>query len=116
MNIVEVFLPSYFSHGAASAYPPDRSKFDQPINTYMAWDDPQDDDRVYAAVNALDSSLREVATAEGQNVANAACYPNIAAADTPLEKMYGSNLERLRKIKRAYDPENVMGLAGGYKL
>jgi len=30
--------------------------------------------------------------------------------------MYAENLERLRAIRRRYDPGNVMGLAGGWKL
>jgi hypothetical protein len=33
--------------------------------------------------------------------------------ETPLEAMYG---ERLREIKKRYDPEDVMGLAGGWKF
>jgi hypothetical protein len=35
---------------------------------------------------------------------------------TPLEDLYGDNLPGLRAIKHAVDPENVMGLAGGFKL
>ncbi|KAI3616345.1 putative fad dependent oxidoreductase [Moniliophthora roreri] len=35
--------------------------------------------------------------------------------NTPLELIYGDNLGRLREIKRRIDPENVMGLAGGFK-
>ncbi|KAF8884013.1 FAD-binding domain-containing protein [Infundibulicybe gibba] len=116
MNIVEVFLPTYFSHGAASAYPPDRSKFDQPINTYIAWDSPDHTSVVHSAAGAMDKKFREVAEIDGQDITAAACYPNIAAPDTPLENMYGRNLDRLRHIKRVYDPEDVMGLAGGYKL
>jgi hypothetical protein len=30
--------------------------------------------------------------------------------------MYGANVERLRKIRAAIDPEDVMGLAGGWKF
>lgn len=43
-------------------------------------------------------------------------YGNYALADTPLEAMYGANVERLTSIKKKVDPENVMGLAGGFKF
>ena len=47
---------------------------------------------------------------------HAAVYPNYALFDTPLEDIYGANIPRLQAIKSAVDPENVMGLAGGFKL
>ena len=43
-------------------------------------------------------------------------YGNYALADTPLEAIYGVNVERLTSIKKEVDPENVMGLAGGFKF
>jgi hypothetical protein len=41
---------------------------------------------------------------------------NYALFGTPLEYMYGGNLERLREIRAAIDPKDVMGLAGGWKF
>lgn len=43
-------------------------------------------------------------------------YPNYATYDTPLEDIYGSHLPRLRSLKLKVDPQNVMGLAGGWKF
>ena len=43
-------------------------------------------------------------------------YGNYALADTPLEAMYGTNVKRLTSIKKKVDPQNVMGLAGGFKF
>jgi len=40
---------------------------------------------------------------------------NYALFGTSVEAMYGENLGRLHKIKKKYDPEDVMGLAGGRK-
>jgi hypothetical protein len=54
--------------------------------------------------------VRAAALADGQDVSNAAVYVNYALFDTPLEDMYGGNVERLRKIKAAIDPDDVMGL------
>jgi hypothetical protein len=60
--------------------------------------------------------LRAVAVADGQPVENASHYVNYALYGTPVENIYGDNLGRLREIKAAVDPQDVMGLAGGFKL
>jgi hypothetical protein len=54
--------------------------------------------------------------ADGQNVPDAAVYVNYALYGTPLKDMYGGNVERLRMIKAAIDPDGVMCLAGGFKF
>jgi hypothetical protein len=64
----------------------------------------------------ISSAIRTAALADGQNVSRAAKYPNYSIFDTPLEDIYGGNVERLRKIRKAVDPEDVMGLAGGWKF
>lgn len=43
-------------------------------------------------------------------------YGNYALSDTPLEAMYGANVEKLTSMKKEVDPDNVMGLAGGFKF
>jgi Berberine and berberine like len=94
---MEPFLPSVYSHGSDSAWPPDRSQGYSPSVLDIQWTDP-----------SLD--------ADGQNVANASKYVNYALFDTPLENLYAGNLKRLRKIRKVIDPEDVMGLAGGWKF
>ncbi|KAJ6484530.1 hypothetical protein DFH09DRAFT_949289, partial [Mycena vulgaris] len=43
-------------------------------------------------------------------------YTKYAKYDTPLADIYGANLPTLESIKAAVDPQNVMGLAGGFKF
>ena len=43
-------------------------------------------------------------------------YGNYVNARTPLVDIYGENLPRLQALKAQIDPENVMGLAGGFKF
>jgi FAD/FMN-containing dehydrogenase len=52
----------------------------------------------------------------GQDIANVAMYPNHAPPGTSLESMYGDNVPRLQAIKNTVDPDNVMGLTGGWKF
>jgi hypothetical protein len=59
---------------------------------------------------------RAALLADGQDVSRAAVYVNYALYDTPLEDMYGRNVQRLREIRTEIDPEDVMGLTGGFKF
>ena len=105
-----------FSHGSDSAYPPDRSRPLYPILIQYRWTDVGMDDTVGRLMRKHTNSIYRTALAEGQNIANTAVYPNNALFDTPLEDMYGANLPRLREIRAKIDPEDVMGLTGGFKF
>jgi len=45
-----------------------------------------------------------------------ALYGNYADARTPLVDIYGDNLPKLQALKAKIDPNNVMGLTGGFKF
>ncbi len=68
------------------------------------------------ALRSFADTIRNISLEDGQNVSYAAKYPNYALFGIPLEDMYGGNVERLRKIKAAIDPDDVMGLTGGWKF
>ena len=112
----EPFLIDVFSHGSESAYPPDRSHALFPTGVGFTFSNASLDDIVVKAVRNYSDVVTAAAIADGQNLSHAAVYPNYALFDTPLEDIYGANLPRLHAIKKAVDPKNVMGLAGGFKL
>jgi len=61
--------------------------------------------------------LATVARAEGLLIDDPpALYGNYVNAETPLVDIYGENLPRLRVLKAKIDPNNVMGLSGGFKF
>lgn len=115
---VEPFLPNLFTHAEASsaAYPPTRARGLMPTNIYFAWLLPLSDDLMHDAARQSAAHLTQVAVSEGQDVANAPMYGNYAIYDTPLERIFGDNLPKLKAIKAQYDPDNVMALAGGWKI
>ena len=69
-----------------------------------------------SALRNISAIIYDTALADGQNVSHAAVYVNYALYGTPLEDMYGGNVGRLREIRAAIDPNNVMGLTGGWRF
>ncbi|KAH9997045.1 FAD dependent oxidoreductase [Russula vinacea] len=114
--ILEPFEPDFLTHGEQSAYPPDRSLAVFPSLVYVSWTRASADVHMVEALRLSAASLVEAAIQGGQDLKNAATYVNYAISGTPLERMYGKHLERLREIRKKHDPENVMGLAGGWKF
>jgi Berberine and berberine like len=113
---LELYDKGIFSHGSDSAYPPDRSQVIFPTSIATIWSNALLDETMAFALRNISNAIHAAALADGQNVSHAAIYPNYALFDTPLEDMYGGNVERLRQIKAVIDPEDVMGLAGGWKF
>jgi len=113
---IETFDKGLFSHGNDSAYPPDRSQAVFPTALNVGWSNSSLDDAVALALRNFADAIRDAALADGQNVSHAAKYVNSALFGTPLEDMYGGNVERLRRIRAAIDPNDVMSLAGGWKF
>ncbi|KAN0133064.1 FAD-binding domain containing protein [Lactarius tabidus] len=113
---IEPFLANVLSHGSDSAYPPDRSQALFPTSVNIAFSNASLDDTIARAVRNFSDTVTAAAVADGQNLTDAAVYPNYALFDTTIEDIYGANIPRLQAIKNGVDPENVMGLTGGFKL
>ena len=115
---VEPFLSNIFSHAAenSSAYPASRSPSLLPLNIYYAYTDAGQDETFWDAARQSAAQLTAVAVGEGQDVADATLYGNYAIFDTPLERIFGDNVDALKALKAKYDPEGVMALAGGWKF
>ncbi|KAK7023514.1 hypothetical protein VNI00_016732 [Paramarasmius palmivorus] len=110
--VVEPFIQPN-AHATDSAYP---NPFVCPTALEVQWADATDDDFFFNLVREVHNTIQARAIEEGQSTPDAILYNNYVVADTPLELLYGDNLERLREIKRRVDPDNVMGLAGGFKI
>lgn len=114
----EPFLPDILSHNSSpSAYPFDRTKVFTPCALMLAWADPAQDEVFEAALNRIRETLETALVEAGHDdIQTAPLYNNYANWDTPLDRLYGSNLPKLREIKAKVDPEDIMGLAGGFKV
>ncbi|KAI6140114.1 hypothetical protein BKA82DRAFT_16602 [Pisolithus tinctorius] len=110
-------MPAALGYSSApSAWPPTHKDVVMPIVLYFAWISELSDGMMHDGVRQSASTLLDKAVSLGQDVKDAPLYSNCALFDTPSERMYGNNVERLRKIKNHVDPYNVMNLAGGFKF
>lgn len=88
-----------------------------PVNLYFAaWNSDADNRALHNVIGSAASSLEYYAQNEGVYSPDIPRYPNYALDGTALETMYGDNVGILGEIKAKYDPQNVMGLAGGWKF
>jgi hypothetical protein len=114
--VIELFELDFLTHGGPSAYPPDRSLAVFPSIVYVTRTNASVDGFITDAIRLSTASLIEAGIQDGQDLKNAAPYVNYALIGTPVERMYGGHLKRLREIRKKYDPEDIMGLAGGWKF
>jgi hypothetical protein len=84
------------------------------MNVYNAWTDATYDSEMILAAKESTVQLQNVAASEG--LLGSFSYVNYAIYDATLESLYGDNVARLTEIKHQVDPENIMGLAGGFKF
>ncbi|KAJ3504597.1 hypothetical protein NMY22_g17869 [Coprinellus aureogranulatus] len=116
---VEPFLPNIYQHNAGldTAYPPARNRFYSPFNVFFGWLAPSQDTTFQNSVLESARALVAAASAEGQsNLDSIPLYPNYASSRMTLQQVYGTNVPRLRALKQRVDPDDVMGLAGGFKF
>ncbi|PCH35416.1 FAD dependent oxidoreductase [Wolfiporia cocos MD-104 SS10] len=114
---IEPLLPTILDHGSPSAYPPTRAQRFLPLNIYFSWTDASYDSDFYNAIVASQENITLAAMQEGQSeVGTAPRYPNYAIYNTPISYLYGNSLSTMSQLKARYDPDNVMGLAGGWKI
>ncbi|PWN43837.1 FAD-binding domain-containing protein [Ceraceosorus guamensis] len=107
---VEPFLPNYAAGtNKGGAWPHDQSPL--PLNIYFTWLNPLDDAFWAKEIKKTAALLRAQAVKEGQNLDDVYLYPNYAIAGTSSNKVYGpQSAQRLRTLRKKYDPKNVMGL------
>ncbi|TDL26136.1 FAD-binding domain-containing protein [Rickenella mellea] len=108
-----------FAHSRGGAYPHPPSRQVTPAMPFVAVQASAGSKVRPALLRAVKETCRKVqerAVQEGQSRWDDLLYPNYALADTPLELMYGKNVERLAEIAKKFDPKGVMRLTGGFKF
>jgi Berberine and berberine like len=116
---IQTFLPTYLDNSQDGAYPHVRSSIPIfPFDMLFGWASPLDDQIFLEQIQSTTTALYQIVLSEGQDIRGSKqiLYPNYALSDTPLEQMYGENVQRLRNIRKSWDPNDVMYLTGGFKF
>jgi len=107
------FLPTIFHCSPSAGWPHDGEAF-FPLVAQFLWDEKSSDTYWIDAMNRVLANLSKVAIEQGCTIPNAPIYSNTTLDGTPLTDIYRNNLPKLSKIRKQYDPEDVMGRSGGF--
>src|SRR3954470_1225859 len=111
MVIAEIwpFHPSMFKHSSPAAWPHESNKPNGPLVLYFVWDGEDNDEFWIARLKEALERIRQVALDEKCTTEGAAVHGNTALAEvTSVEDIYRDNLDRLRDLRKKYDPFDVM--------
>ncbi|KAG2042489.1 hypothetical protein BDR03DRAFT_1006193 [Suillus americanus] len=110
------FLPSMFDTSTSAAWPHEKGQPNGPLFVCFQWEGESNDKYWIGLMMQILQSIRKVAEAEGCTNDNLPKYCNTSLADTPLEDIYKNNLSKLMTIRAKYDPDDMMGRTGGFRI
>lgn len=105
-----------FDFETPSAYPHPSSSEATHFTAFISFSGLDDAEYVHQALRDLSRAVQGFAVGQGRSQWDDTRSLNFALDGTPVELLYGENLPKLRRIKREVDPEDVMGLTGGFKF
>lgn len=107
-----------FDHSADSAWPHRKGdKPNGPLIVYFTWGGKKNDDFWIGHLKLTLARIHDKALGPNCIVDNAPVYCNMALADvTSVEQIYRDNLSDLSALRAKYDPSNVMGRTGGFRI
>ncbi|KAF4604369.1 hypothetical protein EYR38_004791 [Pleurotus pulmonarius] len=109
-------VTSIFDDSKPAAWPHSRDRVIVPLMAYFLWEGEENDEFWSATMQHALNNIKEVARREGCIYENSPEYPPLAVETSNAEEVYRENLDKLVAIRKKYDPENVMGLTGGFKI
>lgn len=87
------------------------------LNLYYSWIEEDDDEFWLSTIQSNVDQLKQVAISEGIFNVTAPLYPNYSPSTATLDQLYSpAGAARLQQIRRAYDPNLIGNLAGGFSF
>ncbi|KAG1869490.1 hypothetical protein F4604DRAFT_1926884 [Suillus subluteus] len=110
------FLPSMFDTSTSAAWPHNKGQPNGPLFVSFQWEGESNDKYWIGLMVQTLRSIRKMAEAEGCTNDNLPNYCNTSLADTPVKDIYKNHLSKLMTIRAKYDPDNLMGRTGGFRI
>lgn len=110
------FLPSMFDKSTPAAWPHKKGQPNGPLLVCFQWEGESNDSYWIGLMMQILQSIQKVAKQEGCTNDELPSYCNTSLDITPVRDIYKSNLSKLRRVRAKYDPDDVMGRAGGFRI
>ncbi|KAH9924779.1 uncharacterized protein B0H18DRAFT_1011165 [Fomitopsis serialis] len=111
------FLPSIFDNSPrGAAWPHKKGAAFGPLLAYFRWEKAEDDKFWLRKMKTALKNIEKVALEEGCTTGKLPYYSNTSLEDVTARMIYRDNLKSLQKVRAKYDPDDVMGNTGGYKI
>ncbi|KAJ7765829.1 hypothetical protein DFH07DRAFT_737543 [Mycena maculata] len=99
-----------------AAFPHKRGEPSGPMLAYFRWERDVDDEFWLTELKDTLDRIRVVARDLGLTPRKPAYYNNLSLETVPAHKIYRDNMGWLKRVKKDYDPTDVMGRCGGHKI
>jgi len=111
------FTKAMFDRATESAWPHEKDKPNCPIIVYFTWEGKEHDKYWTGTMESTLKKLRDKVHSEREQSKALPYFISTAFAEaTSVEDLYGAHLEKLKQLRKEYDPNDVMGLTGGFKI
>lgn len=105
-----------FDKSSPAAWPHEEGDPNGPLLAYFLWDGEENDafwiGQMNRALSAIEAKVYGVGVAPSKPI----YCNNTLAKRTTVSSVYRQNLESLSKTRKKYDPNDVMGQAGGFRI
>jgi hypothetical protein len=111
------FLQTMFDTSVDSAWPHRRGIPNGPLLVYFMWEGRENDKPWIDQMKTALHHIHQVALRENCTTPDAPVYCNTTLEEvTTPQQIYRHNLDALSALRTKYDPDDVMGKTGGFRI
>ncbi|KAF8483612.1 hypothetical protein DFH94DRAFT_318194 [Russula ochroleuca] len=111
------FLPTMFDTSVDSAWPHREGAPNGPLLVYFMWEGRENDKPWVNQMKAALHHIHQIALREECTTPDAPVYCNTTLEEvTTPQQIYRHNLSALSALRTKYDPDDVMGKTGGFRI